>query len=196
MINFHGSTGFGQNFTDSISGNWGGYPFEDIMIGTKFLLSIFPWIDGEHVSACGASYGGYMINWLLGNAPGYFSAFVLHDGMFDSIVSYYITDELWFPEFEFKGTPWAHQDNTYEKWNPSNSDKLLQWNTPTLIIHGGKDYRLEVSQGLSTFTALQRLGITSELLYFPLENHWILNPRNGIKWYHSVIGWLDRFNKQ
>jgi len=192
-VNFHGSTGFGQSFTDSIRGNWGSYPYFDILNATDYLLNSFRWLDGARVSACGGSYGGYMINWILGNTDR-FSALVAHDGIFDTRAAYFATEELWFPEWEFKGTPWA-APTLYDKWNPANL--VVNWTSntsPTLVIHGGRDYRLDVSQGLATFTALQRRGIDSKFLYFPLENHWVLNPHNGIKWYETVLGWLDEHN--
>jgi len=189
MINFHGSTGYGQSFTDSVSTNWGSYPYFDIMNGTDYVISRYPWIDGTKVSACGGSFGGYMINWILGNTDR-FTALVDHDGIFDTKAAYYSTEEIWFPEWEFAGKPW--NSPLYDKWNPS---KLVnKWKTPTLIIHGGRDYRIDISQGLGTFTALQRRNITSKLLVFPQENHWVLNSRNGIKWYHAVLGWLNTFN--
>jgi len=191
MVNFHGSTGFGQNFTNTVTGNWGSYPLIDIMNATEFLLGYFKWIDPNKLSACGASFGGYMINWLLGNTNK-FNALVCHDGKFDTHNSYFSTDELWFPEWDFYGTPWSAPE-LYDKWDPSSL--VTKWETPTLIIHGGRDYRVDLAQGLSTFTALQRLGKTSELLYFPLETHFVSSPRNSIKWYNTVLDFLDRYNK-
>jgi len=190
LVNFHGSTGFGQRFTNDIFGNWGSYPFIDIMNATDFLLEKFTWIDRTKLSACGASYGGYMINWILGNTDR-FNSLVCHDGLFDTLSSYYSTDELFFPEWEFKGTPWDNP-KLYDMWNPSNL--VANWKTPTLVIHGGRDYRVDLSQGLGTFTALQRLGIPSEFLYFPQENHFVSNPMNSIKWYNTVLDWLDKWN--
>jgi dipeptidyl aminopeptidase/acylaminoacyl peptidase len=190
MINFHGSTGYGQDFTDSISGNWGGYPFDDIMNGTVYILINYQWLYKNKVSACGAYFGCFFIIWFIGNTTR-FSSLVVHDGMFDTRAAYYSTEEIWFNEWEFKGQPW--NSDLYDKWNPRNLVK--NWKTPTLVVHGGRDYRLDLSQGLSTFTTLQRMNITSQFLYFPLENHWVLNPLNGIKWYNTVLSWLDRFNK-
>jgi len=191
MVNFHGSNGFGQNFTDSVTGNWGGSPFVDIMNGTDFVLRTFKWIDPKRVSACGASFGGYMINWILGNTNR-FSALVCHDGKIDTYASYYSTDELWFPEWEFKSQPWVRPD-LYERWNPLNL--VANWQTPTLIIHGGRDYRVDLAQGISTFTALKRLSKDAEFLYFPLETHFVSKPRNSIKWYNTVLEWLDKYNR-
>jgi len=132
-----------------------------------------------------------MINWILGNTNR-FKCLVCHDGLFDTQNFFFSTDELWFAEWEFKGTPWT-KGNVYEKWNPANRVKYFE--TPTLVVHGGRDYRVDLSQGIGLFTALQRLNIKSEFLYFPLENHFVSNPKNSIKWYNTVLGWLDQFNK-
>lgn len=190
MINPHGSTGFGQNFTDSVSGNWGGIPYRDLMKGLDLVLSNYDWIDKKRITACGGSYGGYMINWINGHTDR-FSALVVHDGVFDIPSAYGSTDELWFFDWEFKGFPWTNPE-AYQIWNPSNH--VSSWKTPTLVIHGAKDYRLSLSQGLSPFTTLQRLGIPSRLLYFPLENHWVLKPSNNIMWYAEVIAWLNKYS--
>lgn len=189
-INPHGSTGFGQRFCDAVSGNWGGIPYQDLMDGLTALLRNHTWIDSNRLGACGASYGGYMINWIAGNAPSRFAALVSHDGLFDIPASYGSTDELWFNEWEFKGTPWQNPHG-YQQWNPANH--VAAWKAPMLVIHGGRDYRIDLSQGLSVFTSLQRRGIPSRLLYYPLENHWVTKPENSIQWYREVIGWLDRF---
>lgn len=192
-INPHGSTGWGQNFTDAVSGDWGGRPFEDIMKGVKYTLLHNDWIDQTRVGALGASYGGYMINWINGHTDNFFKCLVCHDGMFNTLASYYATEELFFPEWEFKGTPWKSLD-LYNKWNPAaHTDK---WSTPTLVIHGGMDFRLPVTEGLSAFTALQRRNIPSKLLVFPMENHWVLKPQNSIMWYDNVLEWLDQWLKQ
>jgi dipeptidyl aminopeptidase/acylaminoacyl peptidase len=192
MINPHGSTGFGQAYCDAVSGNWGGIPFRDLMTGVRQILSSNPWIDSSRISACGASYGGFMINWLQGQVPGMFSSLVVHDGLYDVPISYGSTDELWFPEWEFKGTPWTNPAG-YQKWNPANyADK---WSTPMLVVHGGKDYRVDLAHGLSAFTTLQRRGIPSKFLYYPLENHWVSKPTNSIQWYSEVLGWLDTYTK-
>eukprot|EP01100_Stratorugosa_tubuloviscum_P010454 TRINITY_DN448_c0_g1_i1.p1 TRINITY_DN448_c0_g1~~TRINITY_DN448_c0_g1_i1.p1 ORF type:complete len:727 (+),score=357.62 TRINITY_DN448_c0_g1_i1:43-2181(+) len=191
-INPHGSTGYGQAFQDAVNGNWGGLPFQDIMTGVDFALANFPWMDPNRVGACGASYGGYMINWINGHTNR-FKALVCHDGMFDTYAGYFETDELWFPEWEFLGTPWT-PGSVYEKWNPRNY--VSSWQTPTLVIHGGRDFRLPLTQGLSAFTSLQRQNIPSKLLFFPEENHWVLNQRNSIMWYNEVLGWLDQWTKK
>jgi dipeptidyl aminopeptidase/acylaminoacyl peptidase len=190
-INFHGSTGFGQRFTDSISGDWGGKPFEDLMKGLDYALATYHWLDGDRVAALGASYGGWMINWINGHTDR-FKCLVNHDGGFDEFANYFTTDELWFPEWEYRGTPWERSE-LYDKFSPSRY--VMNWKTPTLVIHGGKDYRLVDGEGIGTFTALQRRGIPSQLLYFPDENHWVLAPKNSIVWHETILAWLERWLK-
>jgi dipeptidyl aminopeptidase/acylaminoacyl peptidase len=192
MIDFHGSTGYGQAFTDAIRGDWGGKPLEDLKKGLAAALEKYPWMDGGKVGALGASYGGYMINWIAGNWPGGFRCLVCHDGNVDEKMAYYDTEELWFPEWDHMGTPWTNPEG-YEKQNPVNFVK--NWKLPMLIIHSGRDYRVVDTQGLSAFTALQRMGIPSKLLYFPDENHWVLKPHNSILWHDTVLGWLDQWLK-
>lgn len=192
MINPHGSTGFGQKFCDAVSGNWGGIPFQDLMAGVSYVLAQNPWIDSRRLSACGASYGGFMINWFQGNAPTRFSSLVVHDGLFDVPISYGATDELWFPEWEFKGTPWTNSSG-YQIYNPARfADK---WQTPMLVVHGGKDYRVDLAHGLAAFTTLQRKNIPSKFLFYPEENHWVSRPSNSVQWYSEVLGWLDTYTK-
>ena len=190
MIDFHGSTGYGQAFTDSISGDWGGKPLEDLKLGLAAALKQYPWLDGDHACALGASYGGYMMNWIAGQWPDRFKCLVSHDGIFDNRTMYYSTEELWFPEREYGG-PEYRNPAAYAKHNPV--DHVNQWKTPTLVIHGALDYRVPDSQGLAVFTALQRQGIPSELLYFPNENHWVLKPADSIQWYDTVLAWLNRW---
>jgi dipeptidyl aminopeptidase/acylaminoacyl peptidase len=192
MVDFHGSTGYGQAFTDSISGDWGGKPFEDLKLGLAAALKQYPWLDGDHACALGGSYGGYMINWIAGQWPDRFKCLVSHDGIFDNRTMYYSTEELWFPEWE-NGGPEYRNPAAYAKHNPI--DHVSQWKTPTLVIHGQLDYRVPDSQGLSVFTALQRQGIPSELLYFPNENHWVLKPADSIQWYDTVLAWLNRWDR-
>ena len=191
-INFHGSTGFGQAFTDSISGDWGGRPFEDLMKGVDYALANYDWLDSERVGALGASYGGWMINWINGHTNR-FRCLVNHDGGFDEFANYFTTEELWFPEWEFKGTPWANPE-LYDKFSPSRF--VGKWQTPTLVIHGANDFRLVDAEGIATFTALQRRGIPSRFLYFPDENHWVLKAKNSIVWHDTIISWLDQWLKQ
>ena len=188
-VNPHGSTGFGQEFTDSVSGDWGGKPFEDLMKGLDHALEAYPWLRGDRVAALGPSYGGWMINWINGHTDR-FRCLVNHDGGFDEFVSYFTTDELWFPEWEFKGTPWENP-GLYDRF--SNSRYVANWKTPTLVIHGAKDYRLVDGEGIATFTALQRRGIPSQLLYFEDENHWVLEPRDAMAWYDTVLAWLKKW---
>jgi len=193
MIDFHGSTGYGQAFTDSISGDWGGKPLEDLQKGLAAALERYPWMDGKRVGALGASYGGYMINWIAGNWPDGFCCLVCHDGNLDEKFAYFDTEELWFPEWEHGGTPWENPEE-YEKHNPINY--LKNWKTPMLVVHSALDFRVVETQGLSTFTALQRKGIPSKLLYFPDENHWVLKPHNSILWHNTVLDWLDEWLKK
>jgi dipeptidyl aminopeptidase/acylaminoacyl peptidase len=190
MIDFHGSTGYGQAFTDSISGDWGGKPLQDLKAGLEAALKNNAWMDGSRVCALGGSYGGFMVNWIAGQWPDRFKCLVSHDGIFDNRSMYYSTEELWFPEHEFGG-PEYQNPAEYAKFNPV--DFVSQWKTPTLVIHGQKDYRVPDSQGLAVFTALQRRGVPSELLYFPDENHWVLKPADSVQWYDSVLSWLNRW---
>ncbi len=193
MIDFHGSSGYGQEFCDSIKSDWGGKPLEDLQKGLAAALKRYPWMNRDRVSALGASYGGYMINWISGNWPDRFRCLVNHDGNLCERMAYYDTEELWFPERDHIGTPWSNPEG-YEKHNPINFVK--NWKTPMLVIHGGLDYRVVDTQGMATFTALQRRGIPSKMLYFPDENHWVLKPANSILWHDTVIGWLDEWTKK
>jgi len=190
-VDFHGSTGYGQAFTDAIRNDWGGKPFQDIMLGLDYLLAHNDWIDGSRVAAAGASYGGYMMNWLEGHTDR-FRCLVNHDGLFGLRSMYFSTEELWFPEWDLGGTPWEAPES-YRRWDPS--EFVGNWKTPMLVIHGGKDYRVVDTEGLSTFTALQRRGIPSRLLYLPDEGHWVTKPQNSKKWHDTVLEWLDRFLK-
>ena len=189
MIDFHGSTGYGQDFTDAINGDWGGAPFEDLMKGLDQVLRSHPWIDSERMAAAGASFGGYMINWIQGQTDR-FKALVCHDGNLDEYMAYFDTEELWFPEWEHGGTPWDNPEE-YRKHSPVNY--LANWKTPELVVHGALDYRVVDTQGLATFNALQRLGVPSRLLYYPDENHWVLKPLNSIQWHEVVLDWMDRW---
>ncbi|UCE02593.1 MAG: S9 family peptidase [Candidatus Latescibacterota bacterium] len=192
MVDFHGSVGYGQEFTDSIRRDWGGKPLEDLRKGLAAALERYAWMDGDRVCALGASFGGYMINWIAGSWPDRFRCFVNHDGNLDERMAYYDTEELWFPEWERGGTPWEVPES-YSKHNPI--DQVGKWRTPMLVVHGALDYRVVDTQGISTFTALQRRGIPSRLLYFPDENHWVLKPHNSIQWHETVIEWIDRWTK-
>jgi dipeptidyl aminopeptidase/acylaminoacyl peptidase len=189
MINFHGSTGYGQKFIDAINGDWGGAPFEDLMKGLDYAEQTYPFIDKNRECALGASYGGYAINWILGHTDR-FRCLVSHDGMFNAESAWGDTEELWFNDWEFKGTPYDNRE-MYRKWSPHEYAKNFK--TPTLVIHGQKDYRLDVSQGFDLFTTLQMEGIPSEMLYFPDEGHWVLKPQNSQLWYKTVNDWVDRW---
>jgi dipeptidyl aminopeptidase/acylaminoacyl peptidase len=189
MIDFHGSTGYGQEFTDAINGDWGGAPYEDLMKGLDHVLRSSLWIDPERMAAAGASFGGYMINWIQGQTDR-FKALVCHDGNLDELMAYFDTEELWFPEWEHGGTPWDNPEG-YRKDSPIRF--VANWKTPELVVHGALDYRVVDTQGLATFNALQRLGVPSRLLYYPDENHWVLKPLNSIQWHDTVLEWMDRW---
>jgi dipeptidyl aminopeptidase/acylaminoacyl peptidase len=188
MIDFHGSPGYGQAFTDSISGDWGGKPLVDLQKGLDAATAQYAWLDGGHACALGGSYGGYMMNWIEGNWPDRFRCMVNHDGVFDERMMYYSTEELWFVEWEHGG-PQYGKPQAYERFNPINY--VSSWRTPMLVVHGEQDFRIPYSQGLAAFTALQRRGIESRLLVFPTENHWVLQPADSVQWYQTVLGWLD-----
>jgi len=192
MINFHGSTGYGQKFVDAINGDWGGAPFEDLMKGLDYAEKTYPFIDKDRECALGASYGGYMANWVLGHTDR-FKCIVSHDGMFNSVSAWGTTEEIWFNNWEFEGTPYTNPE-MYEKWSPRNAAKNLK--TPTLVIHGQLDYRLDVSEGFQLFTTLQTMGVPSKMLYFPDEGHWVLKPQNAQLWYKTVNDWVDQWTKK
>ncbi len=192
MINFHGSTGYGQKFIDAINGDWGGAPFEDLMKGLDYAEQHYEFIDKTRECALGASYGGYMANWLLGHTDR-FKCIVSHDGMFNPISAWGTTEELWFNNWEFKGTPYTNPE-MYEKWAPRSAAKNFK--TPTLVVHGQLDYRLDVSEGFQLFTTLQTMGVPSKMLYFPDEGHWVLKPQNSQLWYKTVNDWVDQWTKK
>ena len=186
MVNFRGSKGYGQDFCDAVSKNWGGAPYKDLMTGIDYLLKTYDFIDSDKLAAAGASYGGFMINWICGQKNP-FKVLVSHDGVYDQRSMYGATEELWFPEWEFNGTPYQNPE-LYEKWSPSNYAKNFK--TPTLVIHGENDYRVPVSQGFQMFTALQRNGAPSKLLYFPDEDHFVRKPQNARLWWNTVHEWI------
>ncbi|MDA8016831.1 MAG: S9 family peptidase [Thermoanaerobaculia bacterium] len=190
-IDFHGSTGYGQAFVDSIREHWGDRPLEDLQKGWKHALETWDFLDGDSACALGASYGGYMINWIAGNWPDGFDCLVNHDGLFDMRHMYYSTEELWFPEWEMGGKPYFVTPEAYERFNPVHH--VDKWKTPMLVIHGALDYRVVDTEGLGTFTALQRRGIPSKLLFYPDENHWVLSPTNSIQWHEVVLDWLEQW---
>jgi dipeptidyl aminopeptidase/acylaminoacyl peptidase len=192
MINFHGSTGYGQKFIDAINGDWGGAPFEDLMKGLDYAEAHYGFIDKDRECALGASYGGYMANWILGHTDR-FKCIVSHDGMFNAESAWGTTEELWFNDWEFKGTPYDNRA-AYEKWSPHQYAKNFK--TPTLVIHGQRDYRLDVSEGFQLFTTLQMEGVPSKMLYFPDEGHWVQKPQNSKLWYETVNAWVDQWTKK
>ena len=193
-IDFHGSTGYGQAFTDAIADHWGDRPLEDLQKGWAAALAKFPFLAADRACALGASFGGYMVNWIAGNwqtpASGAWKCLVSHDGDLDTRMAYYTTEELWFDEAEHGGTPWTRPE-AFERFNPVNH--VADWRLPMLVVHGAKDFRVPVENGIGVFTALQRRGIPSEFLYFPDENHWVLKPQNSLKWHETVEAWLRRW---
>ncbi len=191
--NPRGSTGYGQQFVNEISADWGGKAYVDIMNGVADVLRRSPYIDRNRIGAAGASYGGYMINWIEGhnNDPRFqFKVLVSHDGVYNLTSMYGATEELWFPEWEFKGTPWTNPA-MYERWSPHKF--VNNFKTPILVIHSDLDYRVPVGEGMQLFTAVQRKGIDSKFLSFPDEGHWVLKPQNSNLWYHTVLDWLDKY---
>lgn len=192
-VDFHGSTGYGQAFTDSINKNWGGWPLEDLKLGFAAAGAKDAQVDLSNACALGASYGGYMMNWIAGQWPDAFKCLVQHDGVFDARAMAYETEELWFDEWEHGGKPYYEDPSDYEKWNPVHH--VDKWKTPMLVITSEKDYRIPYTQGLAAFTALQRREIPSKLLVFPDENHWVLKPKNSIQWHRNVFDWMAKWTK-
>ncbi len=197
MINPRGSTGYGQAFVDGVNDDWGGKPFTDLMTGLDYAEQHYPFIDKTRECALGASYGGYMANWVLGHTNR-FKCIVSHDGMFDAESAFGSTEEDWFNIWEFRGRPWDYygrpdSENPFRKWSPSLSSRNFK--TPTLVIHSQLDYRLDVSEGFQLFDTLQLLGVPSKMLYFPDEGHWVLKPQNSRLWYKTVNDWVDEWTK-
>jgi len=197
MINPHGSVGMGQNFTDDVLNNWGGTPYKDLMTGFDYVIKTYPFIDGSRACAAGASYGGYMVNWIQGQTDR-FKCLVTHDGVFNTLAALYSTEELWFPLSEYCPVnqygckPWDPlMREGYLKYSPEAYVK--NWRTPHLIIHGTNDFRLSITEGLSAFSALQVRNVPSRFLHFPEENHWTLREENVIKWYEEILGWFDKW---
>lgn len=191
-VDFHGSTGYGQAFTDAINRDWGGKPLEDLQKGLDAALAKDPQIDGSNACAMGASYGGYMMNWIAGKWPDRFKCLINHNGLFDTRAFYYATEESWFPRWDFGGS-YAEATANYEQWNPVHH--VDQWRTPMLVVLGEKDFRVPYTQGLGAFTALQERNIPAQLLVFPDENHWVLGAKNSLQWHETVFNWLDRWLK-
>ncbi len=192
LPNPHGSTGYGQKFTDAVNNNWGGIPYDDIMKTADYAQTL-PYVDPKQMVAAGASYGGYMIDWILGHTDR-FKALVVHAGVYDLSSEAGTTEELWFPKWEFGGFPWQ-TPNTYARWTPNNPELIKNFKTPTLVTHGEIDYRVPVGQGQQLFTALQQQKVPSKLILFPDEGHWILKPQNSRFWYQQVIEWLGEYAK-
>lgn len=190
-VDFHGSTGYGQGFSDAIRNNWGGWPLEDLKKGLDAATTKFTWLDGNNACALGASYGGYMMNWIEGNWPDRFKCIVQHDGVFDARAMAYETEELWFDEWEHGGHPYYEDPPAFEKWNPVNL--VDKWKTPQLVITSEGDYRIPYTQGIAAFTALQRRDIPSRLIVFPGGSHWVLNPKESRQWYREVLGWMGKW---
>ena len=191
MINPRGSTGYGQKFIDDINGDWGGRVMEDLNKGLDYAEKTYPFIDKNRECALGASYGGYAAYWIAGHSTR-FKCIVAHDGMFNTISAFGTTEEMWFPTWEFKGTPWTNKA-IYEKWSPHLA--APNFKTPILIVHGQLDYRLDVSEGFQAFTTMQMLKVPSKMLYFPDEGHWVLKPQNAQLWYKTVNEWVDQWTK-
>ncbi len=193
MVDFHGSTGYGQAFTDSIAGDWGGKPLEDLQKGFAHIIEQEKWLDENRSCALGASYGGYMMNWIAGNWPDGFNCLVNHAGLFDMPSFYGSTEELWFPEHDLGGPIWSQERDDYNQFNPAALVK--NWQTPMLVIQGELDYRVPYAQSLGAFTALQRQGIESRLVMFPTEDHHIRKPDNLVIWYQEVFNWLNKYTQ-
>jgi dipeptidyl aminopeptidase/acylaminoacyl peptidase len=191
MPNPRGSTGYGQKFTDEINADWGGKAYEDVMRVVDYVAGQ-PYADSGRMTAAGASYGGYLVNWILGHTSR-FKALVSHAGVFDLRSEFGETEELWFPLWEFRGAPWDDPE-MYARWSPSFFVK--EFGTPTLVTHGELDYRVPVGQGLHLFTGLQLQKVPSKLVLFPDEGHWISKPQNAVFWYRTVLDWLDSWAKK
>ncbi|HSW54350.1 MAG TPA: S9 family peptidase [Ignavibacteriaceae bacterium] len=189
--NPRGSTGYGQKFTDEISGDWGGKVYVDLMNAYDFAIYNYRFIDKNNTFAAGASYGGYMINWIAGHTDR-FNALVSHAGSVNIESKYGTTEELWFPEWEFGGPPWEKRE-VYEKWSPHRY--IQNCKTPILITHGALDFRVTEDQAFQLFTILQRLGVDSMLLYFPDETHFIAKPQNSRLWWETIFSWYKKFSK-
>ena len=187
-VNRHGSTGYGQKFTDAVSQHWGDYPYEDLMKGLDVLARL-PYVDSTRMGAAGASYGGYMVYWMAGHTNR-FKALVAHDGVFNPASMAGTTEELWFVDWEFGGPPYASRA-LYEKWSPLNFAR--NWKTPMLIVHSQLDYRVDLSEGYQAFTAARAQGVPAKFLFFPDEGHWVLKPRNRRLWWGTVLDWLDQY---
>jgi dipeptidyl aminopeptidase/acylaminoacyl peptidase len=191
--NPRGSTGYGQKFTDEISRDWGGKVFKDLMNAYEYAIDEFDFIDTNNTFAAGASYGGYMVNWIEGHNNNKFNALFSHDGVYNLESFYGSTEELWFPEWDLGGTPWENRQ-LYRKWSPSTY--VDNFKTPMMIVHGGKDFRIPYTQAFELFTALQKMGVESRFVYFPEENHFVLKPQNARVWWNSMFSWFEKYYKR
>lgn len=194
FIDFHGSTGYGQDFVDSIHNDRGGAPIEDVKLGLAAALEKYPWLDGERACALGGSFGGYLVNLIAGSWPDGFKCLVTHDGMFDNRMKYFTSDFIGYLDEGFGGQRYYQDMTSHEKFNPATM--VDNWQTPMLVIHGEKDFRVPITQGIAAFTAAQAKGVKSKFLMFPDENHWVLKPNNSIQWHREVIFWLNRWTKE
>jgi dipeptidyl aminopeptidase/acylaminoacyl peptidase len=193
MINRHGSTGYGQKFTDEITNDWGGQAYTDVMKGVDYALANNKFIDGSRMAAAGGSYGGFMADWIATHS-GRFKAIISHAGVYDQ-TSMYATEELWFAEHDMQGTPWSNPES-YKKWSASTfAAELGKYKTPTLVIAGENDFRVPYTQSLEFFNTLQREGVPSKLVIFPDEGHWVLKPQNSQFWYKIFLDWLAIYLK-
>jgi dipeptidyl aminopeptidase/acylaminoacyl peptidase len=193
-INPRGSTGYGQKFTDQISKDWNGKVYEDLNKGLDHALATYPFLDKDRMAAAGGSYGGYMVNWILGHSNR-FKCLISHAGVFDLTSKYGTTEELWFPDWEFGGPPWANDEVAKRYLDQSPSRYVANFKTPTLITHGSLDFRVPEAQGIGLFTALQRQNVPSRFVLFPDEGHWILKPANRVVWWGEMHSWLAKYLK-
>jgi dipeptidyl aminopeptidase/acylaminoacyl peptidase len=189
--NPRGSTGYGQKFTDEISGDWGGKAYIDLMNSYDYVINNYSFVDKKNTFAAGASYGGYMINWIEGHTDR-FNALVSHDGTYNLESMYGTTEELWFPEWEFKGKPWENRE-LYRKWSPHMF--VQNFKTPMLVVQGANDFRVPEGQSFELFTSLQKMNVESELLYFPDETHWVTKPQNAHLWWSTIFNWFNKHYK-
>lgn len=190
--NPRGSTGYGQKFTDEISRDWNGKVYTDLMNAYNYAIEEFEFIDSNNTFAAGASYGGYMINWIEGHNTK-FNALFCHDGIYNLESFYGSIEELWFPEWDLGGAPWENK-KMYDQWSPSSY--VENFKTPMMVVHGGKDYRIPDTQAFELFTALQKMGVESRFVYFPEENHFVLKPQNARVWWSSLFSWFDKYYKR
>jgi dipeptidyl aminopeptidase/acylaminoacyl peptidase len=193
--NRRGLYGFGQEWLEQISGDYGGQNMKDYLTAID-EISKEPFVDKDHLGCVGASYGGFSVYWLAGHHNKRFKAFIAHDGMFNFEQQYLETEEMWFVNWDLGGAFWEKNNDVAQRSYSNSPHKFVdKWDTPVLIIHGEKDYRILASQGMAAFNAAKLRGIDAELLIFPDENHWVLKPQNGILWQRTFFKWLDKYLK-